>query len=59
MTGQCCTPNCAGRSCGSDGCGGICGSCLGGQPRSPSGTCVPACFDQVGDACVCAAATAC
>ncbi len=27
-TGQCsCTPDCAGRSCGDDGCGGTCGSC--------------------------------
>lgn len=56
MTGQCCTPNCAGRS---DGSGGICGSCLGGQACSPSGTCVSACFAQVGDVRVCAAATAC
>ncbi|MBI4821639.1 MAG: hypothetical protein HY791_35585 [Deltaproteobacteria bacterium] len=26
LTG-CCEPDCAGRSCGADGCGGVCGSC--------------------------------
>ncbi|MDD5194019.1 MAG: hypothetical protein PHF67_05575, partial [Candidatus Nanoarchaeia archaeon] len=26
-----CTPNCAGKSCGSDGCGGSCGSCPSGD----------------------------
>jgi hypothetical protein len=26
-----CTPNCAGRSCGSDGCAGTCGTCPAGQ----------------------------
>ena len=31
--GACCAPNCAGRSCGDDGCGsgGTCGSCKNGQ----------------------------
>ncbi len=32
----CCTPTCAGRVCGSDGCGGICGSC----DNPPSDSCV-------------------
>ncbi len=26
-----CVPNCTGKSCGDDGCGGSCGTCLGGQ----------------------------
>jgi hypothetical protein len=26
-----CGPNCAGKSCGDDGCGGACGICTGGQ----------------------------
>ena len=26
-----CTPNCSGKTCGDDGCGGSCGSCTGGQ----------------------------
>ncbi len=26
-----CTPSCSGRECGSDGCGGSCGSCYGGE----------------------------
>jgi hypothetical protein len=30
--GQCvCTPDCAGKTCGSDGCGGSCGSCPAGE----------------------------
>lgn len=35
---QPCTPNCAGRRCGPDGCGGSCGSCSGGA-QCTSGTC--------------------
>jgi hypothetical protein len=40
-TGLCCAPNCAGRSCGLDGCGqgGTCGSCSTGQVCD-NGTCV-------------------
>lgn len=34
-----CTPSCIGRTCGSDGCGGICGSCGTGQTCNPSGHC--------------------
>lgn len=26
-----CTPNCSGRTCGADGCGGLCGTCSSGQ----------------------------
>lgn len=29
-----CIPNCAGKECGSDGCGGLCGSCLGDDKGS-------------------------
>ncbi len=32
-----CTPDCAGKECGDDGCGGHCGSCL-----TAGGTCTPA-----------------
>lgn len=35
-----CTPNCAGRVCGTDGCGGSCGSCATGTSCNASGTCV-------------------
>jgi hypothetical protein len=34
-----CTPNCTGKTCGDDGCGGSCGACTGGQTCSPAGTC--------------------
>jgi len=38
-----CTPNCAGKSCGSDGCGGTCGTCSGtgtcGGTCTTAGTC--------------------
>jgi hypothetical protein len=34
-----CTPSCAGKVCGSDGCGGSCGACPNGQTCSPNGTC--------------------
>jgi len=34
-----CVPACAGRTCGSDGCGGVCGMCVGGD-RCASGACV-------------------
>jgi hypothetical protein len=35
-----CTPNCAGRECGSDGCGGSCGTCSGGDVCTTGGACV-------------------
>jgi hypothetical protein len=43
--GNCtCTPQCTGRTCGSDGCGGTCGTCMGGQACSAGVcTCVPQC----------------
>ena len=30
FAGTCCTPNCEGKECGYDGCGGTCGACDGG-----------------------------
>jgi hypothetical protein len=33
-----CTPDCTGKNCGDDGCGGSCGTCSGGQVCN-SGTC--------------------
>jgi hypothetical protein len=42
-----CTPNCAGKTCGDDGCGGSCGACAVNQ-TCQGGTCVCACPpDQV------------
>jgi hypothetical protein len=49
---QPCRPNCADRTCGSDGCGGSCGACNAGQvcaggtccqPESRSATCAGRC----------------
>ncbi len=38
----CCKPNCTGKACGSDGCGGVCGKCGGDDKCSADGTvCVP------------------
>jgi hypothetical protein len=36
-----CVPDCAGKECGDDGCGGSCGSCPIDQPLCVSGQCVP------------------
>lgn len=36
-----CTPSCTGRSCGSDGCGGTCGSCAQENLCSTDGACMP------------------
>lgn len=38
--GEACVPQCAGRQCGSDGCGGVCGSCASGVCNG-LGTCEP------------------
>lgn len=35
-----CTPTCAGRSCGEDGCGGSCGSCDAGASCTNAGHCL-------------------
>ncbi len=42
VSGTCayCTPRCAGRECGPDGCGGSCGSCEQGETCSAAGRCV-------------------
>jgi hypothetical protein len=44
LGGLCCAPNCAGRQCGPDGCGGggTCGSCSQCQTCSDTGHCQPA-----------------
>jgi len=42
-----CTPDCAGKECGSDGCGGSCGTCAGDEICSQTGLCVP--DDECGD----------
>ncbi len=34
--GNTCTPQCSGKQCGSDGCGGSCGNCLQGQTCNPT-----------------------
>ena len=39
---QCCTPDCAGKECGLDGCGGSCGSCSG-ECDQETGICGEAC----------------
>ena len=39
--GGCCTPSCAGRTCGDDGCGGSCGGCAPGESCQDPGRCVP------------------
>jgi hypothetical protein len=38
--GECCTPDCAAKFCGSDGCGGSCGECASNQTCSID-TCCP------------------
>ena len=38
--GVCCTPNCTGKECGDDGCGGTCGSCEEAD-MCAAGSCVP------------------
>ena len=40
-----CKPDCVGRACGNDGCGGTCGPCLLGETCSAQGACVPATGD--------------
>ncbi len=39
-----CSPSCGGKECGPDGCGGQCGSCVGGELCDDAGQCVtPVC----------------
>ncbi len=42
--GPWCTPNCDGRECGLDGCGGICGECAPNQECSRDGACIERCL---------------
>ena len=45
-----CTPNCTGKVCGDDGCGGSCGTCPSGQACNSSGQCggcTPNCSGKV------------
>ena len=44
IEGACCAPNCAGRECGDDGCGGSCGVCPAGSACA-GGQCAPGCGD--------------
>ncbi len=39
VIGAACTPSCNGKQCGSDGCGGSCGTCSAGTTCNASGTC--------------------
>jgi len=41
-----CIPNCAGKECGQDGCGWICGECPLGVECQPGGTCEDVCEPQ-------------
>ena len=46
---DCCLPDCAGRECGDDGCGGTCGKCSWGSKCNPlgiCGICVPECHNR-------------
>jgi len=45
LSGSCCTPDCADKTCGGDGCGGACGTCTGDQDACVDGLCAcqPAC----------------
>jgi hypothetical protein len=67
-----CVPSCSGKACGSDGCGGMCGTCAAGQSCNAGGgscsptKCVPSCSgkacgsDGCGGMCgTCAAGQSC
>lgn len=43
-----CVPNCEGRTCGSDGCGGSCGACTG-ELKCVLGTCMKICIPNCAD----------
>jgi hypothetical protein len=41
-----CTPNCAGKTCGPDGCGGSCGNCAPSTTCDSNGQCVSSCVPK-------------
>ncbi len=41
-----CTPQCAGKACGEDGCGGLCGTCTEDELCSQVQKCIPKCIPQ-------------
>ncbi len=54
--GECqfeCTPNCANKDCGPDGCGGNCGSCPAGASCNIGGICVNTCEPECPDGVEC------
>ena len=53
-----CQPECVGKSCGSDGCGGSCGECDGGLKCTPTGSCSIPCSGNVSE-CVANVLTTC
>jgi hypothetical protein len=55
----CCTPDCAGKVCGPDGCGGNCGTCPGALVCNASGQCVSTCTPQNCPSGCCAADGSC
>jgi len=40
VQGVACVPDCSGKECGDDGCGGFCGICLSGKTCNSNGQCV-------------------
>ncbi len=44
--GATCTAQCGGKQCGSDGCGGSCGTCSGNATCSAQGQCITSCTPQ-------------
>jgi hypothetical protein len=43
-----CKPNCDGRNCGEDGCGGVCGECVSETPFCEEGVCSADCVSDAG-----------
>ena len=46
-----CVPDCAGKACGDNGCGGSCGECGAGDVCNDGGACVPESTGGEGDTC--------
>ncbi|MEZ4265818.1 MAG: agmatine deiminase family protein [Myxococcota bacterium] len=44
-----CTPECTGKTCGDDGCGGSCGTCAAGTSCNAAGACEAPCTDACTD----------